>query len=70
MNRGTAEEAVVIVKLAAEEFRVTWRRIKQRISDRMLEVKGGTSKRFCSWMIDWRTEISLTGAVDYLRRKQ
>ena len=45
MNRGSADEAVVIVKFDADEFMVTWRRIKHRISDRRLEVKGGTRKR-------------------------
>ena len=39
MNRWSSDEAIVIVKFGAEEFRVTWRRVKQRISDRMLEVK-------------------------------
>ena len=70
MNRGSADEAVVIVKFGADEFMVTWRRAKHRISDRTLEVKGGTCKR--PWLLikDQRTEISLTGAVDYSRRKQ
>ena len=45
MNRGSADEAVVIVKFGADEFMVTWRRIKHRNSDRTLEVKGGTRKR-------------------------
>jgi hypothetical protein len=45
MNRGSADEAVVIVKFGADEFMVTWRRVKYRISDRTLEVKGGTHKR-------------------------
>ena len=45
MNRGSADEAVVIVKFDADEFMVTWRRVKHRISDRRLEVKGGTRKR-------------------------
>jgi len=45
MNRGSADEAVVIVKFGADEFMVTWRRVKHRISDRTLEVKGGTHKR-------------------------
>ena len=70
MNRGSADEAVVIVKFGADEFMVTWRRVKHRISDRTLEVKGGTCKRPWPLIIDRRTEISLTGAVDYLRRKQ
>ena len=70
MNRGSADEAVVIVKFGADEFTVTWRRVKHRISDRTLEVKGGTCKRPWPLIIDRRTEISLTGAVEYLRRKQ
>ena len=70
MNRGSADEAVVIVKFDADEFMVTWRRIKHRISDRRLEVKGGTCKRPWPLIKDQRTEISLTGAVDYSRRKQ
>jgi hypothetical protein len=48
MNRGSADEAVVIVKFGADEFMVTWRRINHRISDRMSEVKGGTRKRLLS----------------------
>jgi hypothetical protein len=59
MNRGSADEAVVIVKFGADEFMVTWRRIKHRISDRKLEVKGGTCKRPWPLIKDWRTEISL-----------
>ena len=70
MNRGSAVETVVIVKFDADEFMVTWRRVKHRISDRTLEVKGGTCKRSWPLIIDRRTEISLTGAVDYSRRKQ
>ena len=45
MNRGSADEAVVIVKFGADEFMVTWRRVKHRISNRTLEMKGGTHKR-------------------------
>ena len=59
MNRGPADEAVVIVKFGANEFMVTWRRVKHRISDRTLEVKGGTCKRPWPLIIDRRTEISL-----------
>ena len=70
MNRGSTDEAVVIVKFGDDEFMVTWRRVKHRISDRMLEVKGGTCKRPWPLIRDQRTEISRTGAVDYLRRKQ
>ena len=70
MNRGLTDEAVVIVKFGADEVMVTWLRVKHRISDRMLEVKGGTRRG--SWLLikDWRTEISLEGTVDYSRRKQ
>jgi hypothetical protein len=46
MNRGSADEAIVVVKLVADEFMVTWMRVKQRESDRKLETKGGTRKRF------------------------
>ena len=70
MNRGSTDEAVVIVKFGAEEFMVTWRRVKHRISDRRLEVKGGTCKRPWPLIKDRRTEISLIGMVDYSRRKQ
>jgi hypothetical protein len=52
MNRGSADEAVVIVKFGADEFMVTWRRTKHRISDRKLEVKGGTCKRPWPLIID------------------
>ena len=48
MNRGSSDKAIVIVKFVADEFMVTWRRVKQRISDRTLEVKGGTCKRLLS----------------------
>jgi len=45
MDRGPADEAVVIVKFGASDFMVTWMRVKHRIRDRRLEVKGGTRKR-------------------------
>jgi hypothetical protein len=45
MNRGSADEAVVIVKFDAIELLVTERRIKHQNSDRTLEMKGGT----CKW---------------------
>jgi hypothetical protein len=70
MNRGSTDQAVVIVKCGADEFMVTWTRVKHRISDRMLEVKGETRKRSWPLIRDWRAEISLIGAVDYSRRKQ
>ena len=69
MNRGPTDEAVVIVKFGADEPMVTWGRIKHRISDNMLEVKGGTRKRSCLLIINWWSEIGLTGTDDYLRRK-
>jgi len=58
MNRGSADEAVVIVKFGAGDFMVTWMRIKHRISDRKLEVKGGTRKRPWPLIRDWWSEIS------------
>mgnify|MGYP001586090797 CR=1 FL=1 len=45
MNRGSSDEAIVIVKFCACEFMVTLGRVKHKISNRMLEVKGGTHKR-------------------------
>jgi hypothetical protein len=48
MNRGFSDEAIVIVKVDADEFMVTWKRVKHRNSDRTLEVKGGTCKRLLS----------------------
>ncbi len=45
MERGPAEEAVVIVKSGAEEAVVTSLRVKRQASGRRLEVKGGTRKR-------------------------
>ena len=45
MNRGSADEAEVIVKFGAGDFMVTWMRVKHQIHDRNLEVKGGTRKR-------------------------
>ena len=44
MNRGFSDEAIVIVKFGASDFMVTWMRIKHQISDRKLELKGGTRK--------------------------
>ena len=46
MNRGPADEAVVVVKVGADDFMVTWMRVKHRNSDRKLEAKGGTRKGF------------------------
>ncbi len=70
MNRGSADEAVVIVKFGADEFMVTWRRIKHRASGRKPEVKGGTRKRSRPLIIDGWSEISQKGTGEYLRRKQ
>ena len=70
MNRGSADEAIVIVKFGAGDFMVTWMRVKHRISNRTLEVKGGTCKRPWPLIIDWQSEISHTGIGDYSRRKQ
>ena len=70
MNRGSTDEAVVIVKFGADDSMVTWMRVNHRNSDRMLEVKGGTRKGPVFVIKDRRVEISRTGAVDYLRRKQ
>jgi hypothetical protein len=70
MNRGSADEAVVIVKFGADDFMVTWMRAKHRISNRTLEVKGGTRKWSWTLIKDWRAELSQTGTGDYPRRKQ
>ncbi len=70
MNRGSSDEAIVIVKFGAVEFMVTWVRVKHRTRDRMLEVKGGTRKRSRPLIINYWTEISQTGMSVYLRRKQ
>jgi hypothetical protein len=70
MNRGSTDEAVVVVKVGADELMVTWRRVKHRNSNMMLEAKGGTCKRPWPLIKDRRVEISQTGAVDYSRREQ
>jgi hypothetical protein len=70
MNRGSTDEAVKNVKFGADEFMVTWRRVKHRSSGGTLEVKDGTCKRPWPLIKDRRTEISLQGAVDCSRRKQ
>ena len=49
MKRGPAEEAVVIVKPGAGDPAVTLVRVNHQVSDRRLEVKGGTRKR--SWAL-------------------
>jgi hypothetical protein len=53
MNRGSTDEAVVIVKFGASNFMVTWMRVKHRNRDRKLEVKGGTRKRPWPLIMDW-----------------
>lgn len=70
MNRRSSDEAIVIVKFCACEVMVTWVRVKHRISNRMLEVKGGTCKRPWPLIIDWQSEISRIGTSEYPRRKQ
>jgi hypothetical protein len=40
MNRGFADEAVVVVKADAEEVMVTWQRVKQRQSDKEVGDEG------------------------------
>lgn len=42
MGRGFADEAVVVVKLEADENAVTYLRVKLPVSGKMLEAKGGT----------------------------
>jgi hypothetical protein len=59
IERGPADEAVVIVKLGAEEAVVTSRRGKRPVSGRKPEVKGGTRKRNRKLIKDSRFEISL-----------
>ena len=58
MRRGSADEAVVIVKPGACELAVTSVRIKHQASDRTLEVKGGTRKRSMTFIKDYGSEIS------------
>ena len=53
MNRGSTDEAVVIVKFGASDFMATWMRVKHRIRDRKLEVKGGTRMRPWPLIKDW-----------------
>ena len=42
MGRGVSDEAIVAVKLLADDGAVTYLRIKAGDSNRMLEAKGGT----------------------------
>jgi hypothetical protein len=69
MNRGFSDEAIVIVKFGASDFMVTWMRVKHQISDRKLEMKGGTRKRPWPLIIDWWDEICLIGATHYSQGK-
>ena len=69
MERGPAEEAVVIVKPGADEPEVTSGRVNHPVSDRRLEVKGGTRKRSWALMRDQGSEISCERAEDYSRRR-
>ncbi len=69
MERGPAEDAVVIVKSGADEVVETWLRINHQIRGRRLEVKGGPRKRSMRLIRDCGPEISRYGAIDYLRRK-
>lgn len=57
MGRGSADEAVVVVKLGADEDAVTYLRVKLSASGtpRVLEAKGGTWNR--------GSEISFEAAV-------
>jgi hypothetical protein len=59
IERGPADEVVVIVKPDAEEAVVTSRRGKRPVSGRKPEVKGGTRKRNRKLIKDSRFEISL-----------
>ena len=54
MNRGSTDEAVVVVKFGADEDMVTCQRVNHRISNRKLEMKGGTCKRSWPLIKDWR----------------
>ena len=46
MDKGSADETVVVVKLSANEDVVTYQRVKLSASDRkLLEAKGGTYDR-------------------------
>ena len=42
MEQGVSDEAIVVVKLLADEDAVTYLRVKPEVSNRMLEAKGGT----------------------------
>ena len=63
MGRGSADEAVVIVKAGACDPMVTSVRIKHQASAREAEVKGGTRKRFWRLVTDRGFEISPKGTL-------
>jgi len=69
MERGPAEEAVVIVKPGAGEVVVTQLRVKRQVSGRQLEMKGGQRQWSRKLIKDDEFEISLSGATDYPRRR-
>ncbi len=69
MERGPAEDAVVIVKSGAEEVVETWLRVKRQIRGRRLEVKGRPRKRSMKLIRDHRSEISQNGAPECPRRR-
>ncbi len=56
MGRGSADEAVVIVKPGAEEAAATQVRVNHRVSGK--EVKGGTRKRLMKLVRDCGSETS------------
>ena len=58
MGRGSADEAVVIVKPGADDPVVTQVRVKHRVSAREAEVKGGTRERFWRLIRDYELETS------------
>jgi hypothetical protein len=45
MSQGVSDEAIVVVKQAAEENAVTYLRVKLPERDRMSKAKGGTRKQ-------------------------
>jgi hypothetical protein len=66
-GRGSADEAVVVVKLGADEDTVTYLRGKLSASGtrkRVLEAKGGTCNRdFQNFIWNYRQESSRKGAA-------
>ncbi len=45
MNQVVSDEAIVAMKLTADDDTVTYLRVKRAERDRMLKAKGGTCKR-------------------------